>query len=462
MKPNKEFVYLDQSQFPYIFCPGCGHSKVIDHLDKALKELSIDPHKIVIVTDIGCAGLSDRYFLTNTFHGLHGRSITYATGIKLANPELKVIVLIGDGGCGIGGHHLLNASRRNIGITTIVFNNLNYGMTGGEHSVTTPLGSQTSTTPLGQLEVPMDICGTVIVNGATFVARSTTFDQTLYEIMREAIGNDGFSLVDVWELCTAHFASRNRLSRLKLTQTMESLSMSTGILKHKPRTEYSLAYRKNHLQKRSLKPTITNPIPIRFCHSLKSPFRIILAGSAGSKIVSAATLFSEGAIRSNLFVSQRNDYPVTVKSGYSLSEIIISPKEIRFTGIDKPDLVIVLSQEGLERSKLWISKLTESETLFTADDLPEIMSKASRKKIKLAGQKKELRAIIALTYVLSEYDLFPLASFREAIYAQSNYAQENLFAFEAGVSMRGSPEEQIQKNYDVNLDEEKPTPIEPI
>ena len=102
---------------------------------------------MVIVSDIGCAGLSDQYFSTSAFHGLHGRSITYATGIKLARPELTVIVIMGDGGTGIGGAHLINAARRNVGITVLVFNNLNFGMTGGQHSTTTPEGAITATTP---------------------------------------------------------------------------------------------------------------------------------------------------------------------------------------------------------------------------------------------------------------------------------------------------------------------------
>ena len=104
---------------PYPFCPGCGHGSILDHLDKALVALQIDPGKVVIVSDIGCAGLSDQYFGTNAFHGLHGRSITYAAGIKLARPELTVIVIMGDGGTGIGGAHLLSVARRNIGVTIL-------------------------------------------------------------------------------------------------------------------------------------------------------------------------------------------------------------------------------------------------------------------------------------------------------------------------------------------------------
>ncbi|MCC6408588.1 MAG: 2-oxoglutarate synthase, partial [Planctomycetes bacterium] len=156
---------------PYPFCPGCGHGPILDHLNAALVKLALDPRQIVLVSDIGCSGLSDQYFATSAFHGLHGRSITYATGIKLARPDLKVIVVMGDGGTGIGGAHLLSAARRNIGVTVLVFNNFNFGMTGGQHSTTTPPGAVTSTTPGGNLERPLDICATVAANGAGFVWR---------------------------------------------------------------------------------------------------------------------------------------------------------------------------------------------------------------------------------------------------------------------------------------------------
>ncbi|MBN1641032.1 MAG: 2-oxoacid:ferredoxin oxidoreductase subunit beta, partial [Anaerolineae bacterium] len=119
MSGAKRHTYLDESAGAFPFCPGCGHSTVLKALDQALVATQWDPTSIVLVTDIGCIGLSDRYFQTNAFHGLHGRSITYATGIKLANPDLHVIVLIGDGGCGIGGNHLINAARRNVGITVL-------------------------------------------------------------------------------------------------------------------------------------------------------------------------------------------------------------------------------------------------------------------------------------------------------------------------------------------------------
>ena len=186
-------------------------------------KLGLDPKRVVIVTDIGCQGLGDQYFATHAFHGLHGRSIAYATGIKLADPDLKVIVIMGDGGTGIGGAHLLNAARRNIGLTVLVFNNFNFGMTGGEHSVTTPPGGVTATTRAGNVERPLDLCATVAVNGAGFVWRGTAFDRDLADIIAEAMRSESFALLDIWELCTAYYVPNNEFSRKSLEATRDSV-----------------------------------------------------------------------------------------------------------------------------------------------------------------------------------------------------------------------------------------------
>jgi pyruvate/2-oxoacid:ferredoxin oxidoreductase beta subunit len=235
-------TYLNHDTLPYPFCPGCSHGKVLDQLNDALVRLQLDPRRVVMVSDIGCVGLSDKYFATHAFHGLHGRSITYATGIKLANPELKPIVLVGDGGFGIGGHHFLNAARRNIGVTVVVFNNLNFGMTGGQYSVTTPTGAVTSTTPQGHVEQPLDISGTVALNGAGFVARTTIFDDNLTDLMAEAIAYDGFSLVEIWELCVAYYAAKNDLRRKTVEKTMKQLGYESGVFKREERPEYTRSY----------------------------------------------------------------------------------------------------------------------------------------------------------------------------------------------------------------------------
>src|SRR5574338_1417669 len=235
-----------RNELPYPFCPGCGHRTVLDRLDQALVRLGRDPRQVVIVSDIGCSGLSDQYFTTNAFHGLHGRSVTYASGIKLADPSLEVVVIMGDGGTGIGGTHLLNAARRNIGLTVVVMNNLNFGMTGGQHSTTTPPGAVTATTPGGNLEQPLDICATVAVNGAAFAHRATQWDDDLADRLVEAIETPGFALLDVWELCTAYFVKGNRLSRSGMRALMEERALRPGTVVRREVAEYASAYRRAH------------------------------------------------------------------------------------------------------------------------------------------------------------------------------------------------------------------------
>jgi 2-oxoglutarate ferredoxin oxidoreductase subunit beta len=221
--------YIAQETLPYPFCPGCGHTKVAGYIDEALKALGRPPGKVVVVTDIGCVGLTDRHFATNGFHGLHGRSITYASGIKLADPDLTVVVVMGDGGTGIGGAHLLAAARRNIGITVIVANNFNYGMTGGQHSSTTPLGGITSTTLKGNLEMPLDLMGTLRPMKPAFLGRTTVFSPDAADIVTRAVAADGFALVDVWDLCVAYYAGQNTLSRDSIGQMMDDLEMPPGV-----------------------------------------------------------------------------------------------------------------------------------------------------------------------------------------------------------------------------------------
>ena len=430
-------TYLDETLLPYFFCPGCGHGMITDHLNAALLKLQLDPHKVVIVTDIGCSGLADRYFATNAFHGLHGRSVTYATGIKLANPELKVIVLMGDGGCGIGGHHLINAARRNIGVTVVVFNNFNYGMTGGEHSVTTPTGGLTSSTPLGQLEHPMDICQTVAVNGASFVARTTSFDKGLPDLLTAAIQNEGFSLVDIWELCTAYYVPNNRFSKSLLEKTLTELQFPTGIIRQAARPEYSQAYRRSVAEKAGKAAMETRPIQQGYHSDLDQRLGMVIAGAAGKKINSAATLFCRGAVLSGLWATQRNDYPVTVKSGHSVSEVILSPQEIGYTGISKPEVMLLLFKEGLATVRSQLAAMTENDVLVINCDLLPIETRARLVPIdfKQSGRwanRKEFWAIIALTRLLDEMQIFPMEALKEAVSGRAEFAEDNLAAIEAG------------------------------
>jgi 2-oxoglutarate ferredoxin oxidoreductase subunit beta len=178
-----------------------------------LAGLGLDRDKVVVVTGIGCWGKADDYLTANAFHGTHGRALAFATGIKAANPELTVIVLMGDGdGATIGGNHLIHSARRNIGVTSIVVNNLNYGMTGGQYSATTPQGRITSTSKYGNPEKAMDLCALVSAAGASYVARSTAYHVTqLDSLIKKAITHKGFSFVEVISPCPTHFGRRNKL-----------------------------------------------------------------------------------------------------------------------------------------------------------------------------------------------------------------------------------------------------------
>jgi pyruvate/2-oxoacid:ferredoxin oxidoreductase beta subunit len=265
-----------RNETPYPFCPGCGHGSVLDRLDAALARLGRDPSRVVIVSDIGCSGLSDQYFVTNAFHGLHGRSVTYASGIKLADPSLEVIVVMGDGGTGIGGTHLLNAARRNVGITVLVMNNLNFGMTGGQHSTTTPEGARTTTTPGGNLEHPLDICATVGVNGAAYVYRGTQWDEALSDRLVEAIQTPGFALLDVWELCTAYFVKANRFNRKAMEALMTDAGLRPGLLFRRDVAEYAEAYRRAHADDGP--PAAARPIPGEYVANLDRPVSLVVAG----------------------------------------------------------------------------------------------------------------------------------------------------------------------------------------
>lgn len=429
--------YMNEDRLPLPFCPGCGHSAIVDKLNDVLVKLQLDPHQVVIVTDIGCSGLADKFFKTNAFHGLHGRSVTYATGIKLARPDLHVIVLMGDGGCGIGGHHLINAARRNIGMTVLVFNNLNYGMTGGQVSISTPSGAITSSTRYGNLEQPLDICQTVAVNGAGFTARTTARDDDLADLIHTAITHDGFALLDIWELCTAHFAPQNQFNQLRLEQTMVDLGFTRGIIQDNDRSEFSRAYRKALAPDRHAPHSwIGGGLEVIYPAELEEPMHIVVAGSAGMRVGSAVRILSQAAIISGLYASQRNEYPVTVRTGFSISELILSPSEIIFSGITKPDILVILSADGQTQAAPWLGKMTAKDLVYVDDQQPAVETHAQLRQLALGRVgRKSLRSLAALAAVLGDNEFIPIQAFKEAINFQSEQSGPFLKAVEQGLHL---------------------------
>ncbi|MFA7573500.1 MAG: thiamine pyrophosphate-dependent enzyme [Lutispora sp.] len=203
--------YLIKEKMPLFWCAGCGDGIVLGAILRSFAKLEYDKKNTVVVTGIGCWGKADDYISTNTFHGTHGRALAYATGIKLANPKLNVIVLMGDGdGATIGGNHLIHAARRNVDLTAIVVNNFNYGMTGGQYSGTTPESSITSTSRYGHIEPGFDLCKLVDAAGAPYVARGSVYNVTqLQKFIEEGLAKKGFSFIEAVSPCPTHFGRLN-------------------------------------------------------------------------------------------------------------------------------------------------------------------------------------------------------------------------------------------------------------
>jgi 2-oxoglutarate ferredoxin oxidoreductase subunit beta len=205
--------YLREDKMSHILCPGCGHGTIMNAMLHSIEELDLDQDKTVIVSGIGCSSRMPGYMNFNTLHTTHGRAIAFATGIKLANPELKVIVITGDGDASaIGGNHLIHACRRNIDITAIVFNNNIYGMTSGQFSPMTPIGSYATTAPYGNIDRGFDLCELAKGAGATFVARGTAYHVSmLTKLITQAIDAKGFSMVDAISHCPTYYGRKNGL-----------------------------------------------------------------------------------------------------------------------------------------------------------------------------------------------------------------------------------------------------------
>jgi 2-oxoglutarate ferredoxin oxidoreductase subunit beta len=205
--------YLRAEMMPHIWCPGCGNGIVLNCFAHALDELKFDLDKLVVVSGIGCIGRTAGYVNADSFHTTHGRALAFATGVKLANPELEVVVISGDGDLfAIGGNHFIHAARRNMGIKVLCANNLNYGMTGGQQGPTTPLESFTTTSPYGNIENPFNLVHLAAASGSTYVARWTTLHvRRLTQSIKKMLQKKGFSFVEVLAQCPEIYGRYNKM-----------------------------------------------------------------------------------------------------------------------------------------------------------------------------------------------------------------------------------------------------------
>jgi 2-oxoglutarate/2-oxoacid ferredoxin oxidoreductase subunit beta len=251
-------------RFPTIWCSGCGIGVVMGSLIRAIESLGLENDQVALVAGIGCTARMPVYMDYNTLHTTHGRALAFATGLKIARPDMKVIAIMGDGDAlAIGGNHFIHAARRNIGITALVVNNSIYGMTGGQYSPTTPLDMRATTAPYGNVEPPFPICDLAAAAGATYVARSTVYHALeLDKYLAQAISNDGFSLVEAVSYCHTTFGRMNKLGtaadmmrglkdnsisktaydRLSEEERGANAKIVRGVLHTKSRPEYTQVY----------------------------------------------------------------------------------------------------------------------------------------------------------------------------------------------------------------------------
>jgi 2-oxoglutarate ferredoxin oxidoreductase subunit beta len=255
-------AYLRLDKFPHIWCPGCGDGIVLKAILRAVDRVGWKRDEICMVSGIGCSSRTPGYVDVNTLHTTHGRALAFATGVKMARPDLKVIVVTGDGDAtAIGGNHFIHAARRNIDLTVVLYNNWIYGMTGGQVSPTTPTGMRASTAPFGALEPNFDIAALAAAAGASFVARETVAKPfVLDKLIERAMRKKGFSIVEAMTPCPTAYGRRNKqgdavemVEFLKvhsvpkdraaaLPEEERREAIATGVFVDVDRPEYSEAY----------------------------------------------------------------------------------------------------------------------------------------------------------------------------------------------------------------------------
>lgn len=209
-------AWLRQDRLPTIFCVGCGNGTVINCTLAAIDQAGWRKEETVFVSGIGCSSRAPGYISADSLHTTHGRALAFATGIKLADPALKVVVFTGDGDlAAIGGNHFIHACRRNIDLTVVCMNNMIYGMTGGQGSPTTPSGALSTTTPYGSAEPAFDLCGLASAAGANFVARWTSYHvKELTSAIHEGLAVTGFSFIEALVQCPTNYGRRNRFRQV--------------------------------------------------------------------------------------------------------------------------------------------------------------------------------------------------------------------------------------------------------
>ena len=368
-----------------------------------MQELNYGPNDVIVVSDIGCSGLIDPLFATHTIHGLHGRSPALGLGVAMGvaqKQHKKVIAFIGDGGATIGLQHILEAARRNVDMTLIVLNNLLYGMTGGQIS---GLSTQKFKEIIDfEKDVPpFDLIQLTHASGARFAVRVNAPNK-IKDTLKKAIETEGFSIVEAASLCPSYGMKR-------MNELMDVIE-EENILEHdRPATKITDKETRSLLEQ-------TQVIEPMFKSVLKDRTGIMIAGSAGGGAQSVARFLAMAGMYAGLDTTMKGEYPITVGTGFSVAEVIFDHKPINYTGLDKPDYFIIVTEDGLNKVKNKLhkdAKIYIDEKLVTEDLTSEFPNIIAVPFSKMANRKST--ALAATTYVLNHEQILPVDALKEAV-----------------------------------------------
>jgi Pyruvate/2-oxoacid:ferredoxin oxidoreductase gamma subunit len=291
---------------------------------------------------------------------------------------------------------LLAACRRNLNMTLLVLNNFNFGMTGGQYSATTPPEARLGSGFLSALERPLDIGEVARCAGAPYVRRCSGYQKDLALLIQEAIEYDGFALMDIWGICPGRYTKKNRLTPKMIDEALAQRPPLNGIVTENERPEYGQHYRRLAAEQKNVSaPAVIEP---QFSAPQKGRQEVVLLGSAGQRIITAGELLCIAGLTAGMQTTQKNEYNITVLRGPSISELILSPRDIDFTGIETPNVVVALDQEGVDRRRDLFQHLTKKSLIIQVPGvrLPDSTARIHQVDFKARGIKRSDWALASL------------------------------------------------------------------
>jgi pyruvate/2-oxoacid:ferredoxin oxidoreductase beta subunit len=378
------------------FCPGCGHGANTRSITKAFENLGFSTKDVTMVSDIGCTGLVDPLFASHTIHGLHGRSPALGVGVALGlnRSDKKVVVLQGDGGATIGLQHILEAARRNIDMTLVVFNNLLFGMTGGQMSGLSTNDFKDFKMAADDAD-PYDIVNLAHQAGAAYAVRVNDLKKYT-QVLEEAISTPGFSLVELASLCTSY-------GMKKIAEFKEFVVAEEKLTNNRP---------VGITPKRNTQPLIENlkGLNAEFSANIENRIGVVIAGSAGGGVQSAAVMLAQAGMLAGLHATMKGEYPITVGTGFSVAEVILSKEPINYTGLEKPDALLIVTDDGWNKVK---DRVAPNSKVFLDLKIKAEEKHDAKAFFKVAGKKGA--ALSAVSYWIKKTDIFPISALEKVV-----------------------------------------------